>query len=177
MAPRTGNRDGWFTARFLARVPGDYELQILVPETKDTQTQKFSVKESNPELDDTRPDFDRLYRLASEADDVLNRVPDAVAKELKQRLTRPKLGAAGEDAKDKGEISEDKARLYFDLKNAELIPSCMLPDVKEQVSKGPVDDLWDKGFRLGPIDLPYVLLLGVGLLSVEWLIRKLLRLA
>ena len=35
-----------------------------------TETQKFTVKEANPELDNTRPDFDRMYRLASEADEV-----------------------------------------------------------------------------------------------------------
>jgi hypothetical protein len=176
LMPRTANRDGWFTGGFLVKVPGDYEVQVKVPETGDTETRKFTVTESNPELDDTRPDFDRMYRLASEADEVINRVSDTVAQELKRRLTRPKLGA-GEDAKDKGEISDDKARLYFDLKNAELIPSCMVSRPNEQESRGPVDDLWDKGFQLGQIDLPYALLAGVALLSVEWLIRKLLRLA
>ena len=54
----------------------------------------------------------------------------------------------------------------------------------QQRIKGPVRDQWDDGFVLyqpappgQPVKLSYVLILVVGLLSAEWLIRKLLRLA
>src|SRR5262249_55173515 len=98
--------------------------------------------------------------------------------------------AGGADA-DKVDIREDKMRLYFDLKNAPLIPTCMVQDIQKQVSRGKHRDLWDDGVTLyeypapedpskpakQPIKVAYVLLAVVGLLSIEWLTRKLLRLA
>ena len=59
-----------------------------------------------------------------------------------------------------------------------------------QQSRGKVDDVWDDGWTLPswlisptagpggtPIKFSYVLAAVVGLLSIEWLTRKLLRLA
>jgi hypothetical protein len=194
MVPRSASRDGWFTGRFQVRVPGDYEMQLKVPDTGDTETRKFTVKEANPELDDTRPDHDRMYRLASEADEVFLRMAEADRRALKKKLQRPAKvdGEAGAEAdKERAAIRDDKQRLYFDLKNAELIPTCMVPDPQKQTSRGPVNDLWDDGVIIwnydppsdpgkpaeAPIKVSYVLLTVVGLLSIEWLIRKLLRLA
>ena len=42
-------------------------------------------------MDNTRPDFQTMYQLASEADDVLGRMGDAERQELRRRLQRPKL--------------------------------------------------------------------------------------
>jgi hypothetical protein len=197
MSPRPGARDGWFSGRFQVRSPGEYELTIRVPkqpgqDSEDSETARFTVKEANPELDNTRPDFDRMYRMASEADEVLLRMNDSDRAELKRRLQRPKeREGGGGDAPDKVEIREDKPRLYFDLKNAGLIPTCMRQDVATSTSKGPHQDLWDGGITIReypppsdptkpprkPVQISHVLLIVVGLLSVEWLIRKLLRLA
>ncbi len=165
-------------------------------DSDEAETARFTVKESNPELDNTRPDFDRMYRMASEADDVLRRMSESDRAELQKRLQRPKEreGASNPDDgrdKEKGDLREDKQRLYFDLKNAVLIPSCMKPDPNEQTSRGPHDDLWDHGVTVyeypktgdeskpatPPVKFSYVLMIVVGLLSGEWLIRKLLRLA
>jgi hypothetical protein len=197
MMPRAGGKDGWFSGRFLVKSPGAYELTVTVPrqpgqDSEQSETAKFTVREANPELDNTRPDYDRMYRMASEADEVLNRIPEGDRNELKRRLQRPKLEKEKdtEDA-DKVEIREDKMRLYFDLKNASLIPTCMLPDVQKSTSRGKHRDWWDEGLTLHeyppsedpnvpdrkPIKISYVLLAVVGLLSVEWLTRKLLRLA
>lgn len=195
MTPRPGARDGWFSGRFLVRSPGEYELTVSVPkagaiDTEQSESAKFTVKEANPELDNIRPDFDRMYRLASEADEVFLRMSEADRNELKRRLTRPKI-ESGPDKEDRGEIREDKPRLFFDLKNAHLIPTCMVQDVQVQRSRGKHRDLWDDGFVVHeypkpddpskpakpPIKVAYVLLAVVGLLSTEWLIRKLLRLA
>jgi hypothetical protein len=188
MAGRPAPQFGWFTGSFILRVPGDYEVLLKVPETNDMETAKITVKDSNPELDNTRPDFARLYRMASEADEVFLRMAEADRKELQRRLQPPRVTGDG----DKTEVRGDKARLYFDLKNAELIPSCMVPDVQTQVSRGPVRDLWDEDVRdlvarlngeTPPVRPPEeklfssILVLAVGLLSMEWLIRKLLRLA
>ncbi len=172
------NGDGWFSGRFQVRAAGEYTLTVKSPETGDTLMQRFSVKESNPEMDNSRPDFQTMYQLASEADDVLGRLGDVERQELKRSLTRPNLDGAG--AVEGGE----KLRLYFDLKNAHLIPACMRSDIQTLRSRGPIQDLWDDGFVMWnreppapPVKMSYVLLAAVGLLSLEWLTRKLLRLA
>jgi hypothetical protein len=177
--------DGWFQVKFQVREPGEYNLELLVDETKDTTTKKFTVKASNPELDNTRPDFDTMYNLASEATEVLNRMSAADALELRKRLQRPNLAPkepGKEDAKEAAK--EETPRLFFNLKNAELIPSCMRTVVSTVNNKGPIKDYWDEGLTLWqrpapqePVKLSWVLLAVVGLLSVEWLTRKLLRLA
>lgn len=198
MSARPGAQDGWFSGRFMVRTPGDYEFTVKIPkavaaDSETAETAKFTVKEANPELDNTRPDYDRMYRLASEADDVIYRIRNEGDKaELKRRLQRPKIAAdaSGTSDADKVEIREDKMRLYFDLTNASLIPSCMVQDIQTQTSRGKYRDLWDDGVTIytydeptdgkpakKPIKIAYVLLAVVGLLSVEWLIRKLLRLA
>lgn len=195
MTPRAGAKDGWFSGRFLVKSPGEYEMTVKVPkqagqESETTETAKFIVKEANPELDNTRPDYDRMYRLASEGEEVFLRMSEGDRNEVKRRLGRPKL-ETGPDTADKTDIREDRPRLYFDLKNASLIPTCMVQDVQVQVSRGKHRDLWDDGFVVyehpkptdpnkperPPVKIAYVLLAVVGLLSTEWLIRKLLRLA
>lgn len=188
MKPKPGSQE-YYEAVFQIRSPGTYDLEVRVPETKDVATQRFVVTASNPELDFTRPDFDLMYRLASEADLVLARMSESQRQELRRRLSKPQGTEARPtekvDPKVAGkERNEERLRLYFDLKNAELIPSCMITDIKNSRSRGPISDLWDGGWVLRdalppdqPIKLSYVLVIGVGLLSVEWLIRKLLRLA
>jgi hypothetical protein len=189
MTPRAGNRDGWFTGQFVVKAPGEYELRLRVKEIDEVETTKFVVKEANPELDNTRPDFARMYRLASEADEVMLRMADADRQELKRRLQPPRVTREEGEGRDKDEPRTDKLRLYFDLHNAELIPSCMQSAVEKQTSRGPVHDLWDEGVTVytypqeegkpprQPVKISYVLIACVGLLSMEWLIRKLLRLA
>jgi hypothetical protein len=171
--------DGWFSARFQVSAPGDYTLTVTNPETNDQLTQRFNVKEANPEMDNTRPDFQTMYQLASEADDVLGRMGDAERQELKRLLQRPKM-----EGDSQNENKDDKVRLYFDLKNAHMIPACMRPDVQTLRNRGPIKDMWDDGFVIWqreapnpPIKMSYVLTAVVALLCIEWLTRKLLRLA
>jgi hypothetical protein len=178
---------GWFTAKIQLRVPADYALEVKVPSTNDTDTSKLTVVPANPELDNTKPDFELLYRMATDANQVLAR-PGVDKQELKRRLTRPKLETK---FPDKSETStgaaspEDTTRLFFDLKNADLIPGCMDKDYKDSRSLGQAEDLWERGcWEWGkkasgkPEHLiSWVLMAVVTLLSAEWLIRKLLRLA
>ena len=75
----------------------------------------------------------------------------------------------------------------FDLKSAELIPECMVTRQNVSRNRGPVEDLWDGGWTMWtenagsaneqPVKFSYVLAAVVALLSIEWLTRKLLRLA
>ncbi len=171
------NGEGWFSGRFQVRAAGDYTLTVKNPETGDALTHRFSVKEANPEMDNTRPDFQTMYELASEADDVLGRMGDAERQELKRSLQRPRM-----ESDSQADNKDDKMRLYFDLKNAHLIPACMRPDVQTLRNRGPIEDLWDDSFVIWdrepqPVTMSYVLVAIVGLLSLEWLTRKLLRLA
>jgi hypothetical protein len=173
---RGGEHAGWFEGRFLPRSAGAYELRLQAPGTTDIETHRFIVKESNPELDNTQPDFAELAQLSSDAAQVLSRVSDDVKAELKAELERtnqPSAAHAGE--------GKETARLFFDLKSAPLIPKCMVTERKTVKSRGPIQDLWDAGVVLGDADPPRkisaVLLIVVGLLSVEWLTRKLLKLA
>ena len=68
-----------------------------------------------------------------------------------------------------------------------MIPACVKGEERNFRNRGPVKDLWDEGMTLpaaatswlsgGPVTVGYVLLAIVGVLSLEWLTRKLLRLA
>lgn len=234
--PSQGEWTGWFQGRYLVTVPGEYRIDVHIPGSGDTLTSKFLVKEANPELDNTRPDFAAMWQLAGDLGDL--RAGDEEKNQLKRRLKsyRPEAPAAGAD--------RESHRLFFDLKSADAIPPVLTTDLKIQRSRGPVDDLWASGPELSlsgtsttvafsrwllkllglgligvaiylftqrqtmwaivslvgsgamflgdvvlnqvasellaaekPMLLPTVLLVVVGLLSIEWLTRKLLRLA
>jgi hypothetical protein len=175
LSPRPGQGEwtGWFTTRFLVRTPGEYNLDLKVPDTGDSVSNKFVVKESNPELDNTRPDFDALYWLASEATDVINRVDETTQKQLKAALNanRPRLQQTEQPGRSESDAGRDVPRLYFTLQNAELIPSCMVTARKDVRSRGAVEDVWDKGrtVDLGVVNLALLvanILLGLATLVV-----------
>src|SRR5207244_1807759 len=109
---------------------------------------------------------------------------EAPGEVTKQRSASNESTAPGrsdrKDEKSKTARSTEAPRLLFDLATAGLIPKCMVADSKVQRSRGPVKDLWDEGFGFS-VDsstrMAFVLLAIVTLLSVEWLTRKLLKLA
>jgi hypothetical protein len=171
---------GWFTGRFLVTAAGNnYEIKLQVPGTADILSKKFDVKPSDPEMDNTMPDFGQMRQLASKAtDNVLTRVTDnEVRNRIKQVLERTNKLPTHDTVEDK----DAGLRLYFDRNTADIIPECMITDRKTHRNRGPVRDIWDEGVivRDGdpPWKLSYTLLIAVGLLSVEWLTRKLLKLA
>jgi hypothetical protein len=168
---------GWFAGRFLVTAPGTYEVKLSIPGSSESLSKKFLVKETNVELDNTMPDFGFLAQLASDATLVLNRVSEDSRAKIKAALELTNKKAGSE------EPSEEKPnlRLYFDLKAAGIIPECMVMDRKTVRNRGPVKDIWDEGMDVGSSDPPWristALLIIVGLLSTEWLTRKLLKLA
>jgi hypothetical protein len=122
--------------------------------------------------------------MASEFDkDFIARVPDRVQRELGGKLPKE----AG------------MPKLAFKITDSELlalVPECMKTEKRQTQNRGPVNDLWDRGVTMPTYDgemshaarkylvswwsglrLSVVLLVVVGLLSLEWLCRKLLRLA
>jgi hypothetical protein len=192
--------NGWFEGRFRVLSPGPYQVDVQIPESGDLLTKRFLVKESNPELDNTRPDFGQLYLLASEVTDFLPRMDPSAQAEVKKALEETSADMlhqideqAGEDARrglgkekaGKADVKRPAAdrealRFFFNLTSAKLIPKCMVTESKVQRSRGPVKDLWDQGFTISEdprIRMATVLVLVALLLSGEWLTRKLLRLA
>lgn len=187
-----GQWGGYFTGRVLIKTPGQYTVEMKVPETGDTETTKITVREANPEMDNTRPDFASLHDLASDAEYVLARVKsEDERRELRARLQRrkpalsdPNQPRSDADAVKKDAAPEARVRLYFDLSTADLIPSLMSVESRPQRNRGASNDLWDGGFTIWdreppeqPVKMSTILAIVAGLLSIEWLTRKLLRLA
>jgi hypothetical protein len=150
MKPRPGQLEwnGWFSLRYPVKMPGEYTVRLEA--NNEVENEKFIVKESNPEVDDTRPDLSALYFLASEAPAVLDRIQDEGQRnEVRQSLqaVRPHALATPEgDAKKADDARpQDVPRLFFDLRNAELIPRCMGQAFRDVKNRGAVKDLWDKG--------------------------------
>jgi hypothetical protein len=163
-----------------------YRVVIDVPDAPgETLSAEFRIRKSDPEMDNTRPDYQAMLRMASAFDDDFRGriTSDKVRSELVTRL--PKEGIT--------------PRLAFKITDKELIgliPECMKTDRKQMRNLGPINDLWDRGFNMptSEIEEPtyarkyfiswwsgqrvsLVLLVVVGLLALEWLVRKLLRLA
>jgi hypothetical protein len=170
-----GDDDGWFMADFPIMTPGEYKFELKVPTTPEVIRTTVSVDRPNPELDNLRPDPNRLYRVASENERVFSRVSDEAKRKLKELKGPQEEGESGGN--------KDGKRLYFDLESAELIPELMRTEVKKERTKGTSIDLWDKGWDTGwevfgePFRFSWVMIIIVGLLSAEWLTRKLLKLA
>jgi hypothetical protein len=169
--------EGYFQRAQLAAAekfpPGSWRVDVEIPSSTDTLKYKFLIRQSNPELDNTRPNLKDLYQIATPLADMP--VSDAALSANLQKST-----TAGAEGK----------RLAFrfgDDEALKLIPDCMKPDVKTARNRGAVEDYWDKGVELPhfltgwysekPQRLGAMLLICVGLLSVEWLTRKLLKLA
>ena len=177
LKPRLGGGefDGYYTGQFLADParfpPGDFRYKVLVgvPDTAgDTVSADFSLRRADPELDDTKPDFAALAEAAGTLDEVKGRVTDPAVLAILQ----------GNEA--------DPAKAKLTMKLAErdrlaAISPCM--DVVSQTTRtrGPARDLWDRGpvLNVGDrrVEVSYLLLAAVALLGVEWLVRKLMRLA
>jgi hypothetical protein len=182
---------GWFKVEFQPRRAGDYKLKVVYEDSADNfYATKFHVEESNPELDNVRPDPEALWELASSAKLVLARVSDAPTKQkIRALLARhsESVKPAKPGEKVERDATDEGMRLYFELKDREgvsLIPECMLTEKRDLRTKGKVKDLWDEGWVSSKTDsgedrpvLPYALLAIVGLFGVEWLMRKMLRLA
>ena len=170
--PSAAEWAGWFQTRFLAPKPGDYVLELPIPNSGDMLRGKFTVKATDPELDNARPDPAALLQLAGDFKEIEDRLVDATTRDS----VRSQLRSSANEA-------ADSSKLLLTLPGAQVIPQCMTTQKKEQRNRGAYDDIWDDGPVLGrtasgkPIEISVVLLAVVGLLSLEWLGRKLLRLA
>ncbi|QEL14025.1 vWA domain-containing protein [Limnoglobus roseus] len=170
--------DGYYQAQVLADAkqfpPGEFRYKVVVdvPDSPgDTISGEFMVRRSDPELDNARPDFTALVNAASSLKDV-----------------EPKITEPGVLERLKGSATDTgKVKLAFKLAEKdklELIPACLKSDRKEFRNRGAVEDLWDKGATLPSwatggrvVTISYLLMAAIGLLTIEWSVRKLARLA
>ncbi len=125
--------------------PGDfvYRVAIDVPDSPgETLSGEFRVRASNPEMDNTRPDFAALLKMASDFDaDYRKKLPDRVQTEFGNRLPKE----AG------------MPRLAFKLTDRELlrlIPDCIRAEKSVLQNRGPTQDLWDTPVRLDATRAP-----------------------
>jgi hypothetical protein len=187
----TGGFDGYYAGQVQLDPkqfpPGDFVYRVVVdvPESAgETLTGEFRIRQSNPETDNTKPDYAAMLKMASVFDELVRaRLPEKLQGEFGNKLPKeagvPKLAF---------KISETEL--------LKLIPECMKAEKRLMQSRGPANDLWDRGVTMPTYDgemspnsrkylvswwsglrLSVVLLAVVGLLSLEWLARKLLRLA
>jgi hypothetical protein len=170
---------GYFARQIMATPeqypPGQWRIEIDVPSSAETLKHRIMIRRSNPELDIVRPDAASMIQLAGDLEVVAPRIQDkAILDSLKASLPK----------------ASDGQRLAFRLDRPtqlEAIPSCLITETKTQRNRGPIEDQWDRGPELPswmtswysdkPQRVGWLLLLIVGLLSAEWTIRKLLRLA
>ena len=173
--------DGYYTAQVLADPklfpPGDFKYKVVVdiPDSPgDTISGEFMVRKSDPELDNARPDFIALISAANTLEDVQAKITEpGVFDRLKGSATNPA-----------------RVKLAFKIAEREklgLIPYCIKADRKEFRNRGPVEDLWDTPFALpswmtswftsAVVNVSYLLVAAIGLLAIEWTVRKTTRLA
>ncbi len=147
--------NGWFQGAFRVMQPGEYRLELSVPETGDVLQGKFSVKESDPETDNTQPDFGYLWQLASPAAEVDGRLDAAAQRDLEEtlRATAAKHVGVTESTGADAAKGREALRLFFDLDSAHLIPTFITHDSRTQRNKGRMEDLWDQGWVIGAEDL------------------------
>jgi hypothetical protein len=190
MTPKQGPSgfDGYYQGQVLADPKlfptGEYEYAAVVdvPDSAGEVLQgKFRIIPSDPEMDETRPDLARLLEMASDVSE-LHGLSDSLKNEFSSL------------PKDNG-----VPKLFFKLNDDLLrkVPDCFTTKETRADNRGPMNDLWDRGiefpqrqeegnywqrsipsFLAGKhIPVSWVMLVVIGLLSWEWLTRKLLRLA
>ena len=98
-------------------------------------------------MDNSRPNLAALESMASEVNKL--RVNDAKKAELRKLLRAVHRPEGGDKA---GSLGKDgDVRLFFDLKNAHLIPEYLDTDFKTQLSRGRIEDLWSDGPTFGSV--------------------------
>ena len=171
-------RKGLFRGSANLTKAGAYEAVVEVPSTKDRSTGQFLIVDNppDPESRDPRPDPETWRKLASSFSTIRDRLDPANRDELAAALLP-------------GPETGDDRKLVFPLARAESVPACFRSEKREEIRKLPsttrIEDLWDRGLVLSnspwflgrPLVIPYLLLAIVGLLALEWSLRKLARLA
>ena len=143
LKPRKGGEK--FEGYYLGQVMADpkqfphrdvrYKATIEVPDSPgDLLEAEFLVRKSDPELDETRPDFGALERMAGTVDEIKGKLNDPV--KLAKLMS--------------GTTDPAKAKLTMKLSETDkirLIPDCMDKKFNKQRNLGGIDDLWDDEYE------------------------------
>lgn len=169
--------DGYYQGQVLADPKifpvGDFKYRIIVdvPDSAgETIESEYRLVRSDPEIDNTRPDFAAMELMASTLAEVSMRTKNIDV------LNSWKKGN-----------DEKRVKLTVKLNETEKI-SQIAEFIKGEkvnlVNRGATTDLWDKGpvmklpwLSEKPQALSTWMLIAIGLLCLEWLGRKLLKLA
>jgi hypothetical protein len=112
-----------------------YRIAVSKSDLPEPLEADFILRSSNPELDNTKPDFAALASAAGNLKDVTDRIADLD--------TRVRVSAALGGGRD---ADAAKTKLSFKLgEKAKLavIPDCVTAKAQVQRNRGPVDDKWD----------------------------------
>ncbi|MFN4260336.1 MAG: hypothetical protein ACK4RK_13650 [Gemmataceae bacterium] len=154
--PSQGQWEGWFQGRFLAKIPGEYRIEVLIPNSSESLSQTFQVKRSQLELDNTRPDFATLYQIASSVD----------ALRITDPKTRERIAANVRTLGQEAAAADTSSPLLFDLESATVIPEGLTADMHVRHHRGPIHDLWDDGPTIPAHLARETVLFGTGLLGL-----------
>ena len=112
-----------------------------------------------------RADLSGRYRLEMEVPGL----PDRLKEELQIRLPEREFAEMTQNVAVLTALADQTGGKYFSLETAGDAIAALLPDKGERIVVDQrIDEVWDRGWLMG---------LLVGLLAVEWLSRKLLKLA
>ena len=112
-----------------------------------------------------RADLAGRYRLEMEVPGLKDRLKE----ELQIRLPEREFSEMTQNVAVLTSLADQTGGKYFTLATAEAEIPALLPDKGERIVVDQrIDEVWDRGWLMG---------LLVGLLAVEWLSRKLLKLA
>lgn len=172
---------------------GMWRVEVPIPNSSETLSQKFLIRKSSPpELSDIRPDYVALAAISAEVDELKPRLLNKPG--TLDEVRRHSFAAPG--------VTGQRVMFKFDNKQAiELIPDCITavsqkinnPQVEPEIRKSKIEPRWFNGPELpswasvwydrmmGQSERNHTvalwMLVCIGLLSVEWLTRKLLKLA
>ncbi|MCS6865658.1 MAG: hypothetical protein RMJ56_07305 [Gemmataceae bacterium] len=135
-----GTFEGYYDGQVLlepSKFPPDdsiYRVVVDVPDSQETLTGEFRIRQSDPEMDNRRPDIAAMIRMASEFNKEFqeSRLADKASVKLALGKYLPKEAGV--------------QRLAFRLNDKEelkLIPECMLTLKMQNQNRGPIHDLWD----------------------------------
>jgi hypothetical protein len=111
-----------------------YRVSVSKSDLPEPLESEFILRTSNPELDNTKPDFAALAAAATPVKDVTDRIADP---DLRNKVSAT-FGSKDADP--------TKNKLTFKLNETDklaLVPECVRTEARVQRNRGAVDDLWD----------------------------------
>ncbi len=202
LSPRTGpgakKDEGYFQLQKMLTAkdfpPGIWHVDAKIPNSSESLSEKFIIRKAQPaELTDTKPDLLSLAAIASEVSEINERLqlkkPEVLEKLKARSFSSPSIAG------------QRLAYKFDDRQSLELIPEVMRynseqitnPQTEPEIQKVRIEPSWFNGPELPEWmtrwfdksngesqkshSVALWMLVCIALLSLEWLTRKLLKLA